>query len=92
MIVSIKLCRDVVNNVCIGVCNIGGHIVTGFKATRGRGGGGVGEGALKPPPQHHDYQSISRKVRPSSLQVFQKHLWLILGCYALKDFVVNSIS
>lgn len=56
------------------------------------GGGGVGEGALKPPPQHHDYQSISRKVRPSSLQVFQKHLWLILGCYALKDFVVNSIS
>ena len=24
----------------ISVCNIGGHIVSGFKATRGRGGGG----------------------------------------------------
>lgn len=41
MIVSIKLCRDVVNDVCVSVCNIGGHIVSGFKATRGRGGGGV---------------------------------------------------
>ena len=78
--------------MCNSVCNIGGHIVTGFKATRERGGGGGAGRALKPPPQHHDYQSISRKVRPSSLQVFQKHLWLILGCYALKDFVVKSIS
>ena len=43
MIVSIKLCRDVVNDVCNSVCNIGGH-VTGFKATRGReGGGGLGK-------------------------------------------------
>ena len=26
--------------MCNSVCNIGGHIVTGFKATRERGGGG----------------------------------------------------
>ena len=42
MIVSIKLCRDVVNDVCVSVCNIFGHIVSGFKATRGREGGGGG--------------------------------------------------
>ena len=55
MIVSIKLCRDVVNDVCVSVCNIFGHIVSGFKATRGRGGGGGGGGGggMKPPPHTH---------------------------------------